>query len=90
MGVWGPDGLYYPARAAGGSGSIGNLASGISYEVAAPRDAALKVSLASRDLRLGDAGGVALSSNASQQTFLHAAGDPQPKTFTFRVLGLLP
>lgn len=90
VGVWTPGGLYYPARLSSSPGAPGNPAAGLSYEVAVPRDTAVRLHIASRELKLGDAGGVALSGNASQQTFLHAAGDPQPKTFTFRVLGLLP
>lgn len=90
VGVWGPNGLYYPARAVGGAASIGSLASVISFEAAAPREVALKLSIASRDLRLGDGSGAALPGNASQQAFRHAAGDPQPKVFRFTVLGLLP
>jgi len=33
---------------------------------------------------------VALPANASQQAFQHATGDPNPKSFTFSVLGFLP
>jgi hypothetical protein len=46
--------------------------------------------IASHDLKLGDATGVALPANASQQAFQHATGDPNPKSFSFSVLGLLP
>jgi hypothetical protein len=46
--------------------------------------------IASRDVKLGDANGVALPANASQQAFQHASGDANPKSFTFTVLGLLP
>jgi len=61
-----------------------------SYRLAVPHDTALNVSIASHDLKLGDAAGVALPANASQQAFQHAASDPNPKGFAFTVLGLLP
>jgi len=92
IGVWGPKGLYYPARASGSAASA-NLQGGIpgyTYRLAVPRDTALNLYVASRDLKLGDAAGVALPANASQQAFQHATGDPNPKSFTFRVLGRLP
>ena len=90
LGVWGPKGLYYPASALGNAGGAGNLQSGVSYHIAVPRDTALKLHIASRDLKLGDAIGSTLPGNASQQAFQHATGDASPKSFTFSVLGLLP
>jgi hypothetical protein len=93
LGVWGPKGLYYPARASGGPATAASLQGGgssYSYQVAVPRDTALKFYIASRDLKLGDAAGAALPANASQQAFQHATGDTNPKSFAFTVLGLLP
>ncbi|HWQ55157.1 MAG TPA: carboxypeptidase-like regulatory domain-containing protein [Bryobacteraceae bacterium] len=93
LGVWGSRGLYYPARLAGNPPAAGGLQGGIttySYQLAVPRNTALKLYIASRDLKLGDSTGVALPANASQQTFQHATGDANPKSFTFFVLGLLP
>lgn len=93
IGVWGPKGLYYPAHASGSSAAAANLQTGVSgysYQLAVPRDTALNFYIASHDLKLGDATGVALPGNASQQAFQHAAGDPNPKSFAFTVLGLLP
>jgi hypothetical protein len=58
--------------------------------LAVPLDTALSFHIASRDLKLGDANGVALPANASQQAFQHATGDSNPKGFAFTVLGLLP
>ena len=92
VGVWGPKGLYYPAHASG-SPAAGNLLDGIasySYRLAVPRDTALNFYIASHDLKLGDATGVPLPANASQQAFQHATGDANPKSFSFSVLGLLP
>ncbi|MEK7404182.1 MAG: carboxypeptidase-like regulatory domain-containing protein [Acidobacteriota bacterium] len=90
LGVWGPNGLYYPAHASGSPSAAGDLYSGIAYQMAVPRDIALKFRIASRDLRLGDSAGVALPGNAYEETFQHATGDPNPKSFAFILLGLLP
>lgn len=93
IGVWGPSGLYYPARAVSApTGTAGPQTSftTYSYQLAVPRDTALKFYIASRDLKLGDANGVALPANANQQAFQHATGDANPKSFTFTVLGSLP
>lgn len=92
VGVWGPNGLYYPARASGGPTAAPNQteANICSYQISVPRDTALKFHIASRDLKLGDAAGAALAGNASQQSFQHATGDANPKGFAFTVLGLLP
>jgi hypothetical protein len=93
LGVWGPKGLYYPARAVGTSDVTGGPQPGAntySYQIAVPRDTALKFYIASKDVKLGDALGSRLSGNASQQAFQHATGDANPKNFEFTVLGLLP
>jgi hypothetical protein len=96
VGVWGPKGLYYPARAAGGPSVAGNpqpagkAVNNYSYQIAVPRDTALTLHISSKDLRLGDARGAALAGNAGQQAFQHATGDTSPKSFMFTVLGLLP
>jgi hypothetical protein len=93
VGVWGPGGLYYPARPVSAvAGAVGPQASIpiYSYQLAVPRDTALSFYIASRDLKLGDASGAALPANTSQQAFQHATGDANPKSFTFTVLGKLP
>jgi hypothetical protein len=96
VGVWGPQGMYYPAHPADSSPSpiaAGGLPGGIrnyTYQLAVPRDTALKVQIASHDLKLGDGAGLALPANTSQQAFQHATGDPNPKSFAFTVLGVLP
>jgi hypothetical protein len=93
VGVWGPKGMYYPAHGLGSPVAAGNLPSGTptyTYRLAVPRDTALSVTIASHDLKLGDASGVALPANASQQAFQHATGDLNPKSFSFSILGLLP
>jgi hypothetical protein len=94
LGVWGPKGTYYPAHAAGGQSAAlnlpGNAIRSYSYRLAVPPDTALKVHIASHDLKIGDAAGLSLPGNASQQAFQHATGDPNPKSLTFTVLGLLP
>jgi hypothetical protein len=58
------------------------------YRLAVPFDTALNFSITSHDLKLADAGGVALPANASLQAFRHTTGDAKPKTFAFSVLGL--
>jgi hypothetical protein len=93
VGVWGPRGIYYPARAVSGpTGAAGPQASvsTYSYRLGVPRDTALNFYIASHDLKLGDANSVALPANAGQQAFQHATGDSNPKSFTFSVLGFLP
>ena len=93
IGVWGPNGLYYPAPAQASQVSAGTLQPGIptySYQLAVPRDIPLNLHIASRDLKLGDAAGVALPANSSQQAFRNPAGDANAKTFTFSILGRLP
>lgn len=93
VGVWGPKGIYYPAHTSGGQSGGGSLPSGTtsySYRLAVPLDTALNFYIASHDVKLGDATGVALPANASQQAFQHATGDTNPKSFSFSVLGFLP
>ncbi len=93
LGVWGPKGLYYPAHGSGSptpAAALQGAPATYGYQLAVPRDTALKFYIASHDLKLGDATGVALPGNASSQAFTHATGDPNPKSFAFTVLGLLP
>ena len=67
VGVWGPTGLYYPAHTrAGLSESVNSKGGGgviYSYRVVVPRDTPLSLHFASRDLRLGDAGGTVQTLN---------------------------
>lgn len=93
LGVWGPKGQYHPARAASSPVAPAGPQASITtytYHLAVPRDTVLNFYIASHDLKLGDASGVALPANASQQAFQHATGDNNPKSFTFSVLGFLP
>jgi hypothetical protein len=91
LGVWGPNGLYYPAHVVRGGGTgPQSLVNSYNYQIAVPRDTALKIYIASKDVKLGDASGTSLAGNASQQSFLHATGDANPKSFVFTVLGLAP
>lgn len=94
IGVWGPNGLYYPAHGLGSPATAvipqGDRVDTYSYRIAVPRDTALKLHISSRNLRLGDAAGATLTGNASEQSFRHATGDLEPRIFTFTVLGLLP
>lgn len=93
LGVWGPGGLYYPARAVSTPDTAPTFPGAIptyGYQIAVPRDIALNLYIASRDLELGDATGVALPSNTSRQTTQIANGDSSPKIFTFTVLRQRP
>ncbi len=93
LGVWGPKGLYYPthvSRSPGAAASLQGVGNSYRYQVAVPRDTALTLYIASRDLKLGDAAGAALPANANHQAFQHASGDTNPKSFAFSVLSLLP
>lgn len=93
IGVWGPNGLYHPVRASGRSILMGGPQGARyahRYQIGVPRDTALRLHLASADVKLGDAAGVALSGNVSQQPFEQVTGDTTSMSFTFTVLGLLP
>jgi hypothetical protein len=93
LGVWGPKGLFYPARAVSVPATGAKLAGAsttYTYRLAVPHDTPLNLAVASRDLKLGDDKGAALPANASRQAFQHASGDPSPKSFTFAVQGRLP
>ena len=63
---------------------------GYSYEVVVPRDTALTLYVSSKDLKLGDAKGVALPANASREAFEHASAAANSKSFRFTAIGLLP
>jgi hypothetical protein len=90
LGVWGPDGLYHPARLSAGPNPPGDPYNTIAYRLVVPPGAALKLQIASRDLRLGDAFGAALPGNTSQQTLQQSAADAGPRSFAFILLGVLP
>lgn len=93
IGVWGPDGIYYPARLIPTAIATENAESAIpvrTYRLVVPRETALKLHVASRDLKLGDATGLPLAGNVSQQSVRYGSGDPASRSFVFSVLGLLP
>lgn len=93
VGVWAPGGMYYPARAlaspavgAVGTGSLPGLNYG--YQVPIPFDTAVKVFVGSRDLKLGDALGVANLTGEMQQEFQQSRGT-DANSVTLTVLGFL-
>jgi hypothetical protein len=96
VGVWGPRGLYYPARLSNAPDIAGTLPGAgkaeavYTWRLPVPRDTPLALQVSSRDLKLGDAAGAVLTGSTSRQTFQHAGGDQNPKSFVFTVLGLLP
>ena len=84
LGVSGPGNLFYPMRA------TAKDSSGADYRLTVPRDVTLTFSIQSPNLRLADATGAPLASNAVQETFRHNTGDPNPKSFSFTIAGVLP
>jgi hypothetical protein len=85
MGVW-SGGMFYPAHPA----NKGAVAS--DYQVAVPFDAALKFSIQSRGLALGDAHKNPLPNNADQQAFQHAANvnAAARPSFSYSILAIKP
>ena len=86
-GVWAPGfpgSSFHPARL------TGTDSSGLDYEVTVPLNIPLAFHLSSRHLKLVDAGGAALASNAIQQRFQHNSGDANPKAFTFAITAVIP
>ena len=67
IGVWGPGGLFYPARMVPGAAAAAVPGSTNSYQLPIPRDTILNLYIASHDLKLGDDQGAALPANASLQ-----------------------
>ena len=93
LGVRGPNGMFYPAHPQGGklvAASVAGQTKSYTYQVAVPFDTAMSVSIASRDLTLGDANGMPLAAAASAQAFQHVTGAASFQSFTFSVVGLKP
>lgn len=85
IGVWPSNGLFQPAHLASTD------AAGAQYQLSIPLDAALKLQVASRDLKLADSNGIAVAAvNGDQQPFQHNTGEPNPKSFKYTITGLVP
>jgi hypothetical protein len=85
LGVFGgPQRTFYPAH------QVGADKSGSDYQLTVPLDMPMTLVISSKSLKLADASGTALPSNASQQAFQHATGDSNPKAFVFTVTGVNP
>ena len=85
LGVWGGNGLFVPAH------KTSSDSAGAQYQLSIPRDTALKLQLSSRDLKLADSNGAAVSAlSGDQQPFQHNSGDPNPKSFKYTITGLVP
>jgi len=84
VGVWGANGLFYPLH----TGSKDNA--GANLQLTVPRDTALKLHVASRDLKISGANGTTVSSSGDQQSFQHGSGDSNPKSFKYTITGLVP
>jgi hypothetical protein len=63
---------------------------GADFEVTVPFDTHLTMHVVSRDLKLGDGSGAPLANNGARDSFVHGSDDPNPKSFTYTVLGQLP
>ena len=84
IGVATPRGAFSPAHQTGKSGNSAD------FEVTVPVDTRLTMQVVSRDLRLGDDHGSPLSNNGAREPFLQGNADPNPKSFSYTVLGLVP
>ncbi len=85
LGVWGGNGLFVPAH------KTSSDSAGAQYQLSIPRDTALKLQLSSRDLKLADSNGAAVSAlSGDQQPFQHNSGDPNLKSFKYTITGLVP
>jgi hypothetical protein len=66
VGVWGPKGLYYPARDMNPTAAAGSSGGAVTYtyQLAIPRDTTLNFHIASNDLKLGDGAGAVIRCGA--------------------------
>lgn len=93
LGVWGPRGLYHPARPAGRAtlgGAFLPLRNVYRYQIGVPCDVDLILEASSAGANLGDAAGQALPANSSRLPFRQSSRDTTPRTFTFTLLPLQP
>lgn len=83
VGVW-HRGSFHPVHGAGKDSA------GADFQLTVPRDSLLTLAVTSKDLALGDTGGAALAGNSASQQFQHDSGDPNPKSFVFKINGKQP
>jgi hypothetical protein len=84
VGVFGPNGLFYPAHV------VNRDIRGLSLQLTIPFDTPLALSIASRALKLADTSGPALPGTGAQTVFQHGRADPSPPTFSYTVTGIVP
>jgi hypothetical protein len=84
VGVFGPNGLFYPAHV------TNRDIRGLSLQLTIPFDTPLALSVASRAAKLADASGGALPAPGAQVAFQHARADANPQTFSYTVIGIVP
>ena len=84
MGVFARPGVFYPARL------VRRDIRGADFELPVPFNTPLSLTVVSKSLRLTDATGAAVPNTGAQAAFQHAAGDPNPQSFTYTVAGLVP
>ena len=76
--------MFYPLHAGSKDAAGANL------QLTVPRDMALKLHVASRDLKISDSVGAAVASTGDQQAFQHATTDSNPKSFRYTITGIVP
>ena len=55
-----------------------------------PRDALLKLHVASADLKIVDSAGAAVAATGDQQSFRHDSADSNPKSFKYTIASVVP
>jgi hypothetical protein len=83
LGVWNGSHFYHAHVA-------GTTAVTADYQVAVPFDTALRLTVQSVTLALGNASKVPLAGNSDQQSFQHASTDTAPVSFSYTILSALP
>ena len=84
VGIWASNGSFYPLH-------VGSKdTAGSNFQVTIPRDTPLKLQVASKDLKMANANGVAIAATGDQQPFQHNTNDPNPKSFKYTITGLRP
>ena len=84
MGVSVPGKAFHPVHLKGSD------ASGSDYQVTIPRDTPLVFSIQSPNLRLSDSKGAALPNNTTKETVNHDSADPNPKSLSYKISGVIP
>jgi hypothetical protein len=84
VGIFGPNGMFYPAHVANRD------IRGLDLQLTIPFNTPLSLSVTSKAAKLADSTGVALPAGGAQAPFQHATGNPSPPSFTYTVTGVVP